>query len=108
VGYEVRAVQGREAAGAAAAHVDSHRLEDVETTPDPAKPNEKVKQKTKLVVNFSRKALGKVGLWVELQKRQEDPNLLTPTGKDSDLSLPLPRVNPASVARTAGRMVVYA
>ena len=107
-GYEIRAVQGREAAGAAAAHVDSHRLEEVDVTPDPAKPAEKVKQKTKLIVNFARKALGKVGLWIELQRRQEDVNLLTPTGKDSDLKLPLPRVNPATVARTAGRMIVYA
>lgn len=108
VGYEVRAVQGRDAAGAAAAQVDSHHLEEVEVVPDPAKPNEKVKQKTKLVVNFSRKALGRVALWVELQRRSDDANLLSPTGKVSVVNLPLPRVNPTTVARSTGRMIVYA
>ncbi|MDX1945918.1 MAG: hypothetical protein SFU86_11015 [Pirellulaceae bacterium] len=107
-GYEIRAVQGREVAGAAAAQVDSHRLEEVDVALDPAKPNDKVKQKTKLIVNFARKALGKVGLWIELQRRADDPNLLAPTGKESDIKLPLPRVNPQSVARAAGRMIVYA
>ena len=36
------------------------------------------------------------------------PNLLQPTGTMSVLNLPVPRVHPASVARTAGRMLVYA
>ena len=91
-GYEIRTVQGREAAGAAAVAVDSHQLEEVEITPDPTMPMNKVKVKTKLVVNFARKAMGKVALWVELSKRQEDANLLAPTGKASSLTLPLPRV----------------
>jgi hypothetical protein len=52
--------------------------------------------------------MGKVALWVELQKRQEDANLLTPTGQASALTLPLPRVNPTTVSRTAGRMIVHA
>jgi hypothetical protein len=107
-GYEIRTVQGREAAGAAAVAVDSHRLEEVEITPDPTMPMNKVKVKTKLVVSFARKAMGKVGLWVELSKRQEDANLLAPTGKASTLALPLPRVNPSTVARTAGRMIIHA
>jgi hypothetical protein len=107
-GYEIRAVQGRDAAGAAAVAVDSHHLEEVEITPDPTMPMNKVKVKTKLVVNFGRKAMGRVALWVELQRRQEDANLLAPTGKVSVLSLPVPRVNPTTVARTAGRMIVYA
>ena len=107
-GYEIRAVQGRDAAGAAAAVVDSHHLEEVEVVSDPTMPEVKVKKKTKLVVNFGRKAMGKVALWVELVRRQEDANLLAPTGTVSVLSLPVPRVNPTTVARTAGRMIVYA
>lgn len=107
-GYEIRAVQGRDAAGAAAVVVDSHHLEEVEVVPDPTMPEVKVKKRTKLVVNFGRKALGKVALWVELQKRQEDVNLLAPTGTVSVLILPVPRVNPTTIARTAGRMIVYA
>lgn len=107
-GYEIRAVQGRDAAGAAAAVVDSHHLEEVDVVPDPTMPEVKVKRRTKLVVNFGRKAMGKVALWVELQRRQEDANLLAPTGTVSVLSLPVPRVNPTTVARTSGRMIVYA
>lgn len=107
-GYEIRTVQGREAAGAAAVAVDSHRLEEVEITPDPTMPMNKVKVKTKLVVSFARKAMGKVALWVELSKRQEDANLLAPTGQLSTITLPLPRVNPSTVARTAGRMIIHA
>ena len=41
-------------------------------------------------------------------KRQDDANLLAPTGTISVISLPLPRVQPASVARTSGRLLVYA
>jgi hypothetical protein len=107
-GYEVRAVQGRDAAGAAAVAVDSHHVDEVEYVPDPAKPEEKAKKKTKLLVNLARRAIGRVALWVELQKRQEDPNLLQPTGSISVINLPVPRVQPASVARTAGRLLVYA
>jgi hypothetical protein len=107
-GYEVRSVQGREAAGAAAAVVDSHHLEDVEYTPDPAQPDVKAKRRTKLVVALGRRALGKVGIWVELVKRQDDPNLLQPTGTASTVTMPHPRVAPSSVARTSGKLLIYA
>lgn len=107
-GYEVRTVQGRDAAGAAAVAVDSHHLEDVEYVPNPAQPDVKAKRKTKLLVNLSRRAIGKVALFVELVKRQDDPNLLAPTNVLSVINVPLPRVQPASVARTSGRMVLHA
>jgi hypothetical protein len=102
-GYDIRTVQGRAAAGATAAHVDSHFVEEVVV--DPANPA--VKAKSKLVVNFTRQAIGPIGLWVELVRRQDDPNLLLPTGTASVLKLPLPRMNPAGIARTNGRMIVY-
>jgi hypothetical protein len=102
-GYDVRTVQGRPVAGANAAAVDSHFVEEVVV--DPANPA--VKAKTKLVVTFTRQAIGPVGLWVELVRRQDDPNLLLPTGTASVLKLPLPRMNPAGIARTNGRMIVY-
>ena len=99
-GFEIRQVQGRDAAGAAAVAVDSHQLEEVQVGDQ--------KQKTRLVVNLSRKALGKVALFVELQKRQADPNLLTPTGKTSVIGLAIPRVAPGRVNRATGRLVIYA
>jgi len=107
-GYEVRTVQGREAAGASAVAVDAHHLDEVEYTPNPAQPDVKAKRKTKLLVNLGKRAIGKVALWVELAKRQDDPNLLTPTSEASTIAMPLPHVQPTSVARTSGRLLVYA
>jgi hypothetical protein len=107
-GYEVRRVQGRELGGATAAAVESHHLEDVSYVPDPDEPDVRAKKRTKLVVALSRRALGKIGLWAELVKRLDDPNLLQPTGTVSTLSLPLPRVAPASVNKSNGWVVVYA
>ena len=66
-GYDVQRVRGANVAGATPVAVDSHYLEGA--------------KKTRLVVNLSRKALGRVGLAVQLQKDMHQPELLTPTGK---------------------------
>jgi hypothetical protein len=87
--------------------VESHHLEDVEYTPDPAQPDVKAKRRTKLLVALARRATGKVALWVELTKRMDDANLLQPTGTQSVVTMPLPRVAPASVSRTTGRVLIY-
>ncbi len=92
-GFEVVDVRGREAAGAAAAGRDTYHLEGDD--------------RTRLVVNLSRKALGRVGLFVELEKRLDQPELLVPGGK-AELPLPIPQVAPGSVERATGRLIVYA
>lgn len=101
-GFDVRQVLGRDVAGAMAAAVvvDSYHVDEVMVDGKLAK--------TRLVVNLSRKALGKVGLWVELQRRQEDANLQAPTGKSSTLTLTIPRVAPAKLQRVTGRLLIYA
>lgn len=93
-GYQVRRVLGRKAAGASAATVDGYNLEG--------------EKKTDLVVNLSRRAFGAVGLWVQLEKQLNDPNLLTPTGNASDIVLPVPRSAPQSVEHSTRKMIVYA
>ncbi|MFN0022203.1 MAG: hypothetical protein ACKVP0_28470 [Pirellulaceae bacterium] len=105
-GFDVRQVQGRDCAGAGAAAVavDSHHVDEVVV--DPAKPM--AKAKTRLVVNLSRKAIGKVALWVELQQRQERPELLTPTAKTTGIDIKIPRVTPSKVNRVTGRFILYA
>lgn len=103
-GFDVRQVQGRDAAGAAAVAVDSYHVDEVVV--DPAKPE--AKAKTRLVVNLSRKAMGKVALWVELQQRQERPELLTPTSKTTGIDIKIPRVVPSKVNRVTGRLILYA
>ena len=67
-GYEIRQVRGQQVAKeATAVVVDSHHATGADGT--------------RLVVNLGGKAQGKVGLFVRLQKRLEDPNLVTPHGK---------------------------
>lgn len=93
-GFEVRQVCGREAAGAQAAQVDTHHVEG--------------QTKTHLVVNLARKAIGRVGLAVQLHKDLQEPDLLAPTGKAAEIALPLPLVAPGTVERASGRLMVYA
>ena len=94
-GFEIRQVRGQ-AIGqdVTAVVVDSHHV-------TPA-------AKTRVIVNLGGKAQGKVGLFVELQKRLEDPNLVTPTGNATDLSIGLPRVAADRVERVSGTVVIYA
>ena len=92
-GYEVRDVRGREAAGAAAVEVDTHHLEGDE--------------ETRLVVNLARKVIGRAGLFVQLEKDLDEPDLLTSAGK-ADVPLAIPQVAPDSVERASGRLVIYA
>ena len=106
-GYDVRSVTGRNVAGAAGVQVDSHHLADRDIKVMENGMEKTIKSKSRLNVNLSRKALGRVALLVELQKRLEDPNLLTPTGKASAIDIPVMRVNPTSVARSQGRLLVY-
>ena len=93
-GFEVRQVRGHAAAGAQAVVVDSHHADE--------------QQPNRLVVNLSRKALGRVGLFVELHRRLADENLLKPTGNASTIPLPWPRVAKDAIERSNGRLVVYA
>jgi len=93
-GYDVRSVRGTQASGAEAAQIDSHHLEG--------------EKKTRLIVNLSRKALGKVAVEVQLHKALHEPDLLAPTGKAAAIPLVIPRVVLAAVERETGRLIVYA
>ena len=93
-GFEVRSVRGLKVGQAAAAQVDAHHLEG---------PDE-----TRLAVDLSRKALGRVALEVRLHKTLAEPDLLEPTGRAADIPLPLPRVAPGTVEHETGGLVVYA
>jgi hypothetical protein len=92
--FEIRQVAGREAPGAQPVQVDTHDRRDSD--------------KTKLVVNLSRKAMGRVALGVRLQKSLSEPDLLSPTGKAASLQITLPRVVGKSVERAVGRVIVHA
>ena len=69
----------------------------------------KAQNKTRLVVNLSRKAIGRVGLAVQLQKDLHQPELLTPTGKAANIAAGRSRWSrPGTVERATGRLVIYA
>jgi hypothetical protein len=93
-GYEVRRVAGCAIAGSAEAQVDTHHLTG--------------EKKTRLVVNLARKALGRVGLAVDLERELHEADLLAPTGKAAKIPLVLPRIAPGTVQHDVGRLVVYA
>ncbi len=92
-GYKIVQVEGVEAAGAAAAARDTFHTEG--------------ENNTRLKVNLSRKAIGRVGLLIQLERVLDDPNLLSPTGQASQIPLPLPRVA-TEVESLEGRVIVYA
>ncbi|MGO9115196.1 MAG: hypothetical protein ACLP9L_38785 [Thermoguttaceae bacterium] len=103
-GFELRNVTGRPGAAAAApgtppvarsgAEVDSFHLQG--------------DKKTHLVVNLARKALGGVGLQVQLQRDLHEANLRTPTGKPAEIDLPLPQATKSTIEHSSGRLVIHA
>ncbi|HJN10075.1 MAG TPA: hypothetical protein QF564_15420 [Pirellulaceae bacterium] len=92
-GYTVRQVRGDKGTGAAPVVVDSHQLEG--------------ENNSRLTVNLSAKAIGKVGVFITLERSLDDANLLTPTGESSTIPLPIPRVAMA-VEQLKGGVIVYA
>ncbi len=92
--FEVQQVVGRAAADAVAASIDSYHKDGDDNT--------------RLIVNLSNKALGKVGVLVRLQKRLNDANLLTPTGTASTIQFSLPQAKQAFLQRAEGRFVLHA
>ncbi len=65
-------------------------------------------KKKHLVVNLSRKALGRVGLKLQLQRNLNEKNLVSPTGKSSEIDLTVPQPTKNTVEHSAGRLIVSA
>ena len=95
--YEVRSVRGIVEEGTQAAAVESYTTVDGQDTAP-----------RQLVVNLSSKAQGVVGLFVGLERRLQDANLLSPTGVSSDISIEPLHVVPAGLENSTGSLVVYA
>ena len=93
-GFEVRTVRGRRVGNAAAVAVDTHHLGGEDSR--------------KLFVSLARRALGKVGLELQLVRDLDVPQLLTPTGTPVDIDLAIPRVAATTADRENGRLIVLA
>lgn len=101
-GYQLRRVVGRalpagkdgEVPAASPAQIDNHHLEG--------------EKKTRLVVNLSQKALGRIGLLCELQQDLAQRDLLAQPGKKVALPLAVPRAAGAALERNRGRLVIFA
>ncbi len=96
-GFEVRQATGQALAGADAVAVDSFDLSPLENDP----------QRSRLVVNLSRKALGRVGLLLRMHRPINDVNLLTPTGTPTNIILALPQSRQEYVSQSGGNLVLY-
>ena len=91
-GFEVRSVQGKVIGDAQPAAIDAHhRIANDSPT---------------WLVNLSKKAIGKVGVTIQLSKRLDDPNLLAPTGEISTIPVPLPHVTESDVEFSRGAAIV--
>ncbi len=93
-GFEILQVVGRATADAVGAVVDSHHKEG--------------ENETRLIVNLTNKAIGKVAILLRMQQRLNDPNLLTPTGSASTIQLALPQAKQTFVQRAEGHFVLHA
>lgn len=92
-GFEVTEVQGINHNDVQPAPVDSFRIEG--------------EQRDRLVVQLKRKAQGKVGLLVRLQKKITDPNLSKPTGVTSTIEVPTVRSIDERLSWLTGAIVIY-
>ena len=93
-GYQVHRVHGvTPVRTATAVQVDGYHLEG--------------EKQDRLVVELSHKALGRVGLNIELVKELHEPALLAPTEKAAVIPLAVPRPLGA-IERSSGRLIVYA
>ena len=92
-GWELRTVRGQSVAKSQAAAVDGWQVQG--------------DQPKQLVVNLSKRAFGRVGLFIELQKTLDDPNLLTPTGETSTLDVPLPQASDEALEHSTRRLIIY-
>ncbi len=100
--FEVLDVAGRQIGNAAPVEVDTHSIQGEE-------PNRR------LVVNLARRAIGPVGLAVELRKElAEKGDLISYTGKKVDVLVTIPRITINDragknlIERASGRLMVHA
>lgn len=91
-GYTLRGVRGFSAAGVEAAAVESHRV-----SPD---------DPTRLTVNLSRRAIGRVGCTVTLRRAIDESDLRAPTGRAVEVAVAIPRAVGLQIERTAGRLIL--
>lgn len=93
-GFDVREARGYGCDGVEAATVDTFRVEG--------------EKSDRLVVNLARKAIGCIGLSVQLTKTLADAELKTPLGRAASIPITLPRVAPGTAERSSGRLLVNA
>ncbi len=91
-GYTVEQVQGRALGDAQPVVVDSHHLEG--------------DGNTRMLINLSRKAIGRVGVSAILRRSLNEPNLLTPTGAAAEIQIAVPRIA-TDVEDVSGSLIVH-
>ncbi len=62
----------------------------------------------RVIVVLGKKAIGKVGLFVSIEKDLDDANLLSPTDVESEFTYAIPKASLAGLEFSKGRLVFYA
>lgn len=93
-GFELGEVRGFACDGIEPLAVDGFRVEGTD--------------RNKVVVNLTRKAIGRVGLTFQLTKTLNDPELKTPLGREASIAFSLPAFAKGTVERSIGRLIVHA
>lgn len=94
---DVREVRGLgQAKSYEPAAVDAHHIDDP------------VDSMRRVTVSLSQKAFGKVGLQLVLRRPLNAADLLTPTGNESEIPVPVARTVSPDMEREQGRVIVYA
>lgn len=91
--FELLKVAGRKVDNGEAAAIDTYRVNEA---------------KNRLLVSLSKRAIGQVGTVLQLRRKINDPNLITPTGVSSALAIPIPRSVGDYVQWLEGMVSVYA
>lgn len=66
------------------------------------------KAENRVLVTLGKKAIGKFGLLISLDREMKDANLLSPTGVASKIGFPVPKAMIDGVEFSKGNLIVYA
>lgn len=93
-GFEVTSVRGFQNTGVEPIAIESWRPSEGENR--------------RLVINLSRRALGRVGCGVVVRQKLDHEDLRTPTGRPVEIATTIPRVTGSYIQQTQGQLVMSA
>ncbi|MDR0703587.1 MAG: hypothetical protein LBF88_01215 [Planctomycetaceae bacterium] len=87
---------------------DEYLYQSIEVASHTLAPTVKNALTQTLTVNFKRKAVGKVGLFIMFAKQFNEPDLQSPTGKSVDIPIILPSLSKGIAEKSDGKLLLCA